>query len=279
MTARSALARQFHNLHAAPAGFIMPNAWDAGGAIVLAEAGFPAIATTSAGIAFSMGRQDYSVSDPARRVSREVMFERVAEIARAVAVPVNGDLEAGWGDRPEDVAHTISMAIEAGLAGGNIEDKIPGRPDLYDEALAIERIIAARETIAAKRSRFVLCARTDAIVWSQDGLGEAIRRSNLYRAAGADLSYTPGASDLARVEVLVRGIDGPLNVVLGLESAAGDAKALLAAGVQRISVGGSMARAVLGYLRRCAEELKIQGTVTFADGGVPHAELNRLFAK
>ncbi len=269
----------FAALHAAPGGFIMPNAWDAGSAVILAEAGFPAIATTSAGIAFSMGRQDYSVSDRARGVSREAMFERMAEIAQAVAVPVNGDLEAGWGDRPEDVARTISMAIEAGLAGGNIEDKIPGRSELYDEALAIERVTAAREMIAANRSSFVLCARTDAIVWSEDGLSDAIRRSNLYLAAGADLTYAPGASDLARVEVLVRGIAGPINVVLGLESTSGDAKALLAAGVQRISVGGSMARAALGYLRRCAEELTTKGTVTFADGGVPHAELNRLFAK
>ncbi|MFO1012547.1 MAG: isocitrate lyase/phosphoenolpyruvate mutase family protein [Caulobacteraceae bacterium] len=268
----------FLDLHRQPGGFIMPNAWDAGSAAVLAAVGFPAIATTSAGIAFSLGRQDYAVTDPTRGVPREMMFERMAEIAQAVPIPVNGDLEAGWGDSPDDVARTIADAIAAGLAGGNIEDKIPGHGALYDEQLAIDRIVAARETIAAKGSDFVLCARTDAIVWSADGLAEAVRRSNFYREAGADLLYAPGASDLPRVELLVREVEGPINVVLGLESTAGNAHALIAAGVKRISVGGSMARATLGYLRRCAEGLAADGGVSFAEGGIAHAELNSLFA-
>ena len=139
--------RVFMALHKAPGGFIMPNAWDAGSAILLAAEGFSAIATTSAGIAFSLGRPDYQVDDPRLALSREEMFARMGEIVRAVKVPVNGDLEAGWGDTPEAVARTIDMAIDIGLAGGNIEDKIPGVAGLYDEALAVERITAAAETI------------------------------------------------------------------------------------------------------------------------------------
>ena len=118
----------------------MPNAWDAGSAIVLTRAGFPAIATTSAGIAFSLGKPDYDVSDPRLAVTRSEMFDRMREIVEASDVPVNGDLEAGYGDTPEAVAETIRLAIEIGLAGGNIEDKKAGE-GLYDEALAVERIV------------------------------------------------------------------------------------------------------------------------------------------
>ena len=164
----------FRALHAAPRGFVMPNAWDAGSAIVLTEAGCPAIATTSAGIAFSMGRPDYSVSDSRLAVSREAMFDRMRQIVEAVDVPVNGDLEAGWGDRPEAVAETIRMAIAAGLAGGIIEDADAKSGGLYDEGLAVERIAAAAE--AAKASGFVLCARTDAFMTEGGSVAAAIHR-------------------------------------------------------------------------------------------------------
>ena len=136
-------AAAFKELHET-SGFIMPNAWDPGSAAILAAAGFPAIATTSAGIAFALARQDYGVTAAALAVPREEMFRSMRGIVEAVSVPVNGDLEAGYGDSPEAVAETIAMAIEAGLAGGNIEDKIPGRRELYDAGLAVERIAAAR---------------------------------------------------------------------------------------------------------------------------------------
>ncbi|HTO42138.1 MAG TPA: isocitrate lyase/phosphoenolpyruvate mutase family protein, partial [Rhizomicrobium sp.] len=132
------LAEIFGALHQAKPGFIMPNAWDAGSALLLAAAGFPAIGTTSAGIAFSLGRQDYAVETPELGVSRDEMFARMGEIASAVRIPVNGDLEAGFGDRPEDVAATVHHAIAHGLAGGNIEDKKPLEPSLYYEELAVE---------------------------------------------------------------------------------------------------------------------------------------------
>ena len=144
----------FRELHAGQ--FVMPNAWDAGSAVLLAAAGFPAIATTSAGIAFSLAKGDHTLPDGAPAVSREQMFERVREITAASAVPVNGDLEDGYGADPARVAETVALAREAGLAGGNIED-YDGR-ELYDAGLAVERIVAARE---AAGPDFVLTARTD----------------------------------------------------------------------------------------------------------------------
>lgn len=267
----------FRALHAAPRGFVMPNAWDAGSAIVLAEAGFPAIATTSAGIAFSMGRPDYSVADSKLAVSREAMFDRMQEIVEAVKVPVNGDLEAGWGDTPQAVAETIRMAIEAGLAGGNIEDADASTGGLYDEGLAVERIAAAAE--AAKASGFVLCARTDAFMTEGGSVGAAIHRANRFRAAGADCLYAPGVTDPADIAALVAGIDGPINVVMGLGNAENTTTALLDAGVQRISLGGSIARSALAFVRRCAEELQGPGTISFAAGQIPQGELNSLFSR
>jgi 2-methylisocitrate lyase-like PEP mutase family enzyme len=271
-------AATFRQLHDRGSCFVMPNAWDAGSAIVLADVGFEAIATTSAGIAFSMGRGDHIKPEGASRVSRSQMFERVREIAAAVDLPVNGDLEEGYGDRPEDVAETIRLAIEAGLAGGNIEDL--GSGGLYDIQLAAERIAAAREVIDASGTDFVLTARTDGLlVDSSAPLDDSIRRANRYREAGADCLYVPGVNDLDRIALLVREIDGPLNVVMGLGSTGLTAEALGAVGVARLSLGGSIARAALGFVRQGARELKERGTLTFASIQIPQAELNALFAR
>lgn len=269
----------FKSLHGAPGGFIMPNAWDAGSAAILSAVGFRAIATTSAGIAFSLGRQDYDVRHDSHGVSREVMFERIGEIVNAVEIPVSADLEAGYGHAPEAVAETIGLAMDAGLAGANIEDRIPGEPGLYDEALAIDRLSAAREIIDSRGGAFVLTARTDAFLTGYaDPAAESIRRANQYRLAGADCLYAPGPTDLETIGLLVREIDGPINVVMGLGNAAGDANELLAAGVQRISLGGSMARSALAWVRRCAEEVFERGTVGFAQSQLSQSELNELFA-
>ncbi|MDZ4869276.1 MAG: isocitrate lyase/phosphoenolpyruvate mutase family protein [Alphaproteobacteria bacterium] len=269
-------ARAFRALHESPKGFIMPNAWDAGSAILLAAEGFAAIGTTSAGIAFSLGKQDYRVDHPHSSVSRAEMFARMAEIVAAAGIPVNGDLEAGFGDAPQAVAETIAMAVEAGLAGGNIEDKKPLEHALYDEALAVERIAAARE--AAGKDRFVLTARTDVLL--QGGTIEsAIRRANLFLKAGADCTFVPGPSDAKTVARLVKEIEGPLNVVIGLDSNKANAHDLIAAGVQRISLGGAIARAALGFVRRSARELRDHGTLNFAEGQLAAGELNAAFAK
>jgi 2-methylisocitrate lyase-like PEP mutase family enzyme len=276
---REARARAFKALHEATPGFIMPNAWDAGSALVLADAGFKAIATTSGGIAFSLGKSDYTPSAARFAVSRAEMFARIREIVAAVDLPVNGDLEAGYGDSPEAVAETIRMAIDAGLAGGNIEDKRPDANALYDEGLAVERIAAAREAIHAAGSAFVLTARTDALVWAgTDAMETCIRRANKFRAVGADCLFTPGSSDIAVITRLVRDIDGPLNIVFGL-AAGGSPGEWIAAGVQRVSTGGSLARAALGLLRESARELQRGGAISYVARQLPQAELNALFER
>ncbi|TCC49673.1 isocitrate lyase/phosphoenolpyruvate mutase family protein [Kribbella capetownensis] len=262
----------FHELHAGR--FVMPNAWDAGSAVLLGEAGFPAIATTSAGIAFSMAKCDHTLPDGAPAVSRDAMFARMQEIAAASAVPVNGDLEDGYGAEPAKVAETITLAREIGLAGGNIED-FDGR-ELYEVELAVERIVAAREAAGAD---FVLTARTDGqILRTPTSLSDSIDRANRFRAAGADCLYVPGVNELDTITTLVREIDGPLNVVIGLGTSTLTVAELQDAGVTRISLGGSIARAALGFIRRSAQELATRGTITFAADQIPQAELNQLFA-
>lgn len=279
-SAQQLAARAFKAMHAAPTGFVMPNAWDAGSAILLAEAGFEAIATTSAGIAFSLGKPDYAVAGSGLGVTREEMLDRIRQLVAAVPIPVSGDLEAGYGDAPEAVAETIGLAIEAGLAGGNIEDRRPDAPGLYEEDLAVERIAAARAAIDARDNDFVLTARVDAfLAGDEDALATCIRRGNRYLEAGATCIFTPGAPDMTAVAILAREIAGPINIVMGLGSAPRDARAILAAGVQRISLGGSFARAALGLIRQGAGELRTQGTMAFAADQTPQAELNAVFAR
>ncbi len=268
-------AAAFRALHQRGETFVMPNAWDAGSAVVLAGAGFEAIATTSAGIAFSMGRPDYAIPEGGRRVDRAPMLARMGEIADAVRLPVNGDLEEGYGPDPEDVAATIRDAAALGLAGGNIEDHAPG--GLYEVARAVARIAAARE--AGGAGDFVLTARTDGRLLDPDHpLRDVIERANRYREAGADCLYAPGVNDLETIGRLVREIDGPLNVVVGLGSTELTVDALRRLGVVRISLGGTLARAALAFVRDAARELAERGTLDFASRQFSQAELNTIFS-
>ena len=270
----------FRRLHTVSPGFVMPNAWDAGSAVMLADAGFAAIATTSAGIAFSFGRPDYDPSHARLAMTRELMLDRVRQIVNAVDVAVNGDLEAGYGDAPEAVAATIRMAIDAGLCGGNIEDRNPSGGGLYDERLAVERIAAARAEIDRSGGTFVLTARTDAfLLGAGDPVAVSIRRANLFREAGADCLYPAGVADLSVVRQLVSEISGPLNVVTGLGQVRLNPGALIDAGVQRVSLGGAIARSALGFVRRCARELHERQTIEFAQLQIGQGELNTLFAE
>lgn len=272
-------ARRFAELHRQGC-FLLPNAWDAGSARILESAGFPAVATTSAGIAFSLGRPDHDffTEQPEQgRVGREVMLRRVSEIVDAVAVPVSADLEEGFGETPEAVAATISAAIVAGAAGGNIEDFTGdrGRP-LFDDSLAAQRIRAAREVIEAGEVPFVLVGRTDALLVGAS-LDEGIRRANAYLAAGADCAFVPGASDVATIGTLVRELDGPLNVVMGLSGNPLSLDELRELGVRRVTVGGSIARALYRHLLNAAQELARQGTFTYGDNQLSQNELNDIF--
>ncbi len=274
-------AETFKALHQSGGGFVMPNAWDPGSAIVLAQEGFPALGTTSAGIAFSLGKCDFQVPDPRLGLNRGAMFQCIRPIVDAVPLPVNGDLENGYGDRPETVAETVRLAIEAGLAGGNIEDHDPRLHDgLYEEGLAAERIRAARETIDASGTSFVLNAKIDAYSLSlPDSLRTSIRRAQLFRDAGADCVYPCGVGDMESVRILVREAGAPVNIVVGWGGARFNLAELLDAGVTRISVGGSIARAALGFVRTAARELRDLGTMEFAAEQIGQGELNEMFAK
>ncbi|WP_448719553.1 isocitrate lyase/PEP mutase family protein [Microbacterium natoriense] len=253
-------------LHQGP-GFVIPNVWDAGSARLLAQLGFPAIATTSAGIAWSKGLPD---GGP---LSADLMFEAVAEIVAAVGVPVSADLEAGYGDTAEAVGKTVARAAALGMAGGNIEDAVGGTLIPIDDAAG--RLEAARA--AAPAGTFVLNARTDAYFSSFDGdpFAETIARAERFVAAGADCVFVPGVKDAETIRRLAAEIPVPLNMVAGLTVPVIAAPALFELGVTRVSVGGSIARAAYDAVERAGRELLESGTLGFLDGAVSYADMQR----
>ncbi|MEZ5191868.1 MAG: isocitrate lyase/phosphoenolpyruvate mutase family protein [Nocardioides sp.] len=251
------------------AGFILPNAWDAGSARILEQVGFPAVATTSAGIAWGCGIPD------GEGLSRDVMLEHVGRIVAAVGVPVTADLEAGYADTADQVGETIALAVELGAVGGNLEDARAGELFGIDEAAA--RIAAARQ--AAPSGRFVLNARTDTYFAGTSGgdpFDETVERAHRYFDAGADCLFVPGVVEADTIRRLAEAIPGPLNVVAGLANTI-DAATLFSLGVRRVSLGGSMARAVLSALERAGLELRDTGTLSFLDGAISYADLQRRF--
>ncbi|MFF0012032.1 isocitrate lyase/phosphoenolpyruvate mutase family protein [Streptomyces sp. NPDC005374] len=278
-TDRRVKAQRFADLHREGC-FLLPNAWDVGSARILQAAGFPAVATTSAGVAFSLGRPDhdfFAEQPPEDRVDRATMLRRVGEIADGIAVPLSADLEDGYGESPETVAATVAMTLATGAAGGNIEDFTGDRArPLYDGKLSSDRIRAARETLTAHDEPFVLVGRTDVLL-TGGPLEEAVRRANAYLDAGADCAFVPGAADAATIGTLVREIDGPLNVVMGLTGNALSLEDLRGLGVRRVTVGGSIARAMYRHLLDAARELADHGTFSYAAGQLSQTELNDLF--
>lgn len=265
---------RFQQLHTTDAIFLMPNAWDAGSALMLASCGFPAIATTSAGVAFSLGFPDQEAA-----VSRETMLDRVGSIAAASPLPVSADLQSGYGSSPDEVGETITAAIRAGVVGANIEDN-SGNPAqaLFDREDAVARIRAARCAADASGVPFVLTGRTDAYLTdARHPFADAVERCNAYREAGADCLFVPGASDPETIKALVREINGPLTVVMGLTGSPLTVSQLGSLGVRRVTVGGSLARATFGLIRRAAQEMASSGTFTYADQQIPDAELSQFF--
>lgn len=256
-------------LHSGP-GFVLPNAWDAGSARVLDQVGFPAIATTSAGIAWSLGIPDGGALD------RDTMLEHVARIVDAVDVPVSADLEAGYGDTAEQVGATVADAAALGAVGANIEDAVDG--GLFDIDEATERIAAARA--AAPNGAFVLNARTDTYFakTSDDPFAETVERAERYLDAGADCIFVPGVVEADTIRRLAEAIPGPLNIVAGLANAI-DAPTLFSLGVKRASLGGSIARAMFTGLERAGRELLEAGTLSFLEGAIGYADLQQRFAR
>ena len=266
-------AADFLALHSQPGAFVLPNVWDAGSAKVMARAGFPALGTTSAGIAFSAGLPDDG------SIGRERMVERIGAIAAAVDLPVSADIESGYADDPDGVAATIRAVIGAGAVGANLEDADPARRgSLYAIDEAVARVVAARAAADREGAPFTLNARIDSyLAGVPDPYADAVERAARYVAAGADCIFVPGATDAAAIGRLVEAIDAPLNVVAGL---AGEPLTLAEygrLGVRRVSVGGSLARAALGLVERAAEEMR-DGRFDFTAGAIAHAEANRLMA-
>ena len=260
-------AAAFLALHAGP-GFVLPNAWDAGSARILEQVGFPAIATTSAGIAWASGVPDGGPLD------RDSMLEQIGRIVAAVGVPVTADLEAGYGDSADDVALTVAQALQLGAVGGNLEDAAPG--GLFDIDEAVDRLAAARG--AAPSGTFVLNARTDTYFAGTTGdpFAETVHRAVRYVEAGADCVFVPGVVDEGTIRRLAAAIPGPLNVVAGLANVI-DAPTLFSLGVTRVSLGGSLARAALTMVERAGRELLDSGTLGFLDGAIGYADLQRRF--
>ncbi len=273
MDSQTNKAIQFRQLHRGPGVLILPNAWDVASARIFEDAGIPAIATTSAGIAFSLGYPD------GQRIPREEMMARIARITRAVNVPVTADVESGYGATPEDAARTTRELIEMGVAGMNLEDAT-GRSDqpLSSLELAVEKVKAAREAAVHMRAQIVINARTDVYLLPGGNpdadYSEALRRLLAFRDAGADCVFAPGLNDAETIGRLAKAVECPLNIlaVPGTPSI-GELEKL---GVARVSVGSGPMRAALGLLRRLAEELKTTGTYGALDGAVPYAELNKL---
>lgn len=264
-------AAAFRALHEREGAFILPNPWDVGTARLLAHLGFEALATTSAGYAFSIGKRD-------NRVGREAMLEHVRDIVEATGLPVSADLENGYGDAPEAVAETFRLAAAAGLAGASIEDSTgrAGEP-LYEPALAAERVAAAVEVARSLPFPFTVTGRAENYLVGRPDLADAIRRLQAYQEAGTDVLYAPGLASRDDIAAVVSSVDRPVNVLMGLPGVQWSLGDLAALGVKRVSVGSALSRVALGAFLRAAREMREHGTFTFGAEAVDFREISKLF--
>lgn len=259
--------QEFKALHFQEEAFVMPNPWDAGSARILTAMGFKALATTSAGYAFSAGKRDSFSS-----LSRDEIIANAKDIVGATYLPVSADLEDGFGLSPQACAETVRQACEAELVGGSIEDATgdAAAPILAMDQ-AVERIQAAAEASVGKP--FLLTARAENFICGRPDLADTIARLQAFSEAGADVLYAPGLPDLEAIRTVCREVDKPVNVLMGLSGASYSVQQLSDAGVRRISVGGSFARTAAAALRHAANEVLEYGTFEYATGAIPDAEL------
>ena len=263
-------AELFRALHERPGAFIIPNPWDAGTAKLLAAMGFEALATTSLGLANTLG---------SATVSRDAILANCRAIAEATDLPVNADLENCGADEPKSAAEAIRLATEAGAVGGSIEDSTGDlRRPIYDFALAVERVHAAVEVARSLPIPFMLTARAENFLYGRTDLDETIRRLQAFEAAGADVLYAPGIHDLVTIRTVVSALRKPFNLVMGFADPTLTVDQLSAAGVKRISVGGAMSRVALAAFLKCAREMKDKGSFTYVREMAPIAELRDAFA-
>jgi 2-methylisocitrate lyase-like PEP mutase family enzyme len=271
MPTQTEKALAFRALHARPGAFVIPNPWDAGSTLLLSTLGFEALATTSAGFAFALGRRDSEGS-----LSRAETLANARAIVEATDLPVSADLENGFGDDPGTCAETIRAASSVGLAGGSIEDASgdEAKP-IYDLSLAVERVAAAVEATRALPTPFVLTARAENFLHGRPNLDDTIRRLQAFEKAGAEVLYAPGLTNLDQIRTVCASVSRPVNVVMGLVGGTFSVQQLAEAGVKRISLGSSLARAALGALMRAAREIRQDGTFSFASEAMPFAEVHR----
>jgi len=272
MPAQADKFKRFKALHEGDGAFVIPNPWDAGSARLLASLGFDALATTSAGYAFSKGKRDAFEC-----LGRDETLANAAEIVAATDLPVSADLGNGFGAEPEACAETIRLACAYGLVGGSIEDATgDAAAPIHDFGRAVERISAAAEAAAALP--FLLTARCENYLNGRPDLDDTIRRLQAYAQAGAQVLYAPALPDLAAIRAVCAAVDKPVNVVMGLKGPTYSVAELAEAGVRRISVGGSFARAALGALMRAAREVRGQGTFTYAAEALPGSVITPLMS-
>ena len=265
------LVARFRALHEGDSAFIIPNPWDIGTARILASMGFEALATTSAGMAFSLGIKDGAVT-------KNQVLQHCQDIVDATDLPVSADLELGFGPTPEDVAETIREAAATGLAGCSIEDYTENDADpIFEFALSIARIEAAVDAKQELSHDFVLTARSENFLRGRFDLDDTIRRLQSFEEAGADVLYAPGLRDLETIRTVCESVSKPVNVVMGMPGPTFSAAELAAAGVKRISVGSALSRAALGSFIRAAKEMREQGTFTFASDAIGFAEIQKYF--
>lgn len=257
MTSIEDKARLFAELHVPGQPFIIPNPWDVGTARILAGMGFPALATTSAGFAFTQGLND-------GHVTRDQALAHSSAIARRVSVPVSADLENGFAEAPEAVAETYRLAAETGIVGASIEDfSGDDQHPIYDVGLAVDRVEAAVEAVRRAEFPFTLTARCENYLHGRRDLEDTIARLNRYAEAGADVVYAPGLADLESVAAVCKAVAKPVNVLVYGRLATHDVAAFAEAGAARLSLGSLLARHALGHLHRAASELKEAGTFGF----------------
>lgn len=265
-------ALRFKALHESEKGFVIPNPWDAGSARLLESLGFSALASTSAGLAFSKGLPDGAVS-------REAVLQHLNEMSLATDLPISADLVDGFGRHPHEAARCIIDAAQAGVVGGSIEDS-GGQSEapILDFELAVERVAAAVEAARTLPFPFTLTARAENYFVGTPDLDDTIRRLRAFQEAGADVLFAPGLVRREDIAEVLRSINRPLNVLIGIPGMQLSVAELVDMGVRRISVGGSLARAALGALVRAATELREYGTASYAQSAIRGSELNALFA-
>lgn len=266
-------AEVFRALHERSGAFIIPNPWDVGTAKLLAQTGFEALATTSMGYAFSMGQRDATLN-------REQTLVYAAAMAAATELPVSADLENGFGDAPEYAAETIRLAAAAGVVGGSIEDATRDEANpIYEKEFAVERVRAAVEAARTLPFRFTLTARAENYFHGRPDLKDTIARLQAFQEAGADVLYAPGLKTKEEIATVVRSVDRPVNVVMGLQGVLLSRDELSAIGVKRISVGSSLSRTALGAFLRAAREMKEAGTFTFANDAASAAGIGEMLSR